>query len=360
MKRIGDGDREILIGRGLVDRLGALLPDGRAFLVSDAGVSASGWTDKAEQALAGVLAGSFQIASGEPNKNLGTLEKLVDALLEAGIERSDKIVALGGGLVGDVAGFAAAIVKRGCGFVTVPTTLLAQVDSAIGGKTGINTRHGKNLVGAFHLPERVVIDIDTLATLPRRDLVAGYAELVKYGLIADAELFAWCEVEGAALLDGDEARRLEAVEAAVRAKMAAIAGDLRDRTGERARLNFGHSFAHALEAEGMSHHGEAVAVGMAMAFRFAVEHGLAPSQDLVRVEAHLASVGLPIRPSDLGAFDPVRLLARMRHDKKNQNGRFRLVLPHRIGSVRLLDVDTDAALSDFLARETAPAIRVSA
>ena len=297
----------IRVGHGLIGE--APLPAGRLFLVTDENVAAAGWPDR----LGTDFAGRFVLAPGEGGKTLTIVEALLDAMLEAGIGRGDHVVAVGGGVVGDVAGFAAALLKRGCNWVAVPTSLLAQADAAIGGKTGVNARQGKNLIGAFHAPARVLIDPAALSTLPARELRSGYAEVVKYGLIGDPDFFAWCEAKGAALIAGDEAARLHAIDSCVKAKLAYVAGDERDTKGQRALLNFGHSFGHAIEAETGLPHGEAVTIGMVMAFTRSVERGLCPAGDLDRVVAHLEAVGLPTG-TDL---DPDRLEARMRHDKKD-------------------------------------------
>ena len=307
----------IRIGRGLIGE--AALPESeRLFLVTDSNVEAAGWPDR----LGADFAGRFVLAPGEASKTLGQIEALLDAMIEAGIGRSDHVVAVGGGVVGDIAGFAASLLKRGCGWIAVPTSLLAQADSAIGGKTGVDARQGKNLIGAFHPPALILIDPAALDTLPAEELRAGYAEIVKYGLIGDPAFFAWCEAEGAAMLAGDAEARLHAIETCVRAKSALVAGDERDTKGQRALLNFGHSFGHAIEAETGMRHGEAVAIGMAMAFRLSVERGLCPPADAARVTAHLAAMGLPTR-TDL---DPARLAARMAQDKKDG-----LVLTRGIG-----------------------------
>ena len=336
----------VLIGAGLIDRLGELLPPRRSFLVTDENVAAAGWAARAAAGLDPI--GTCLIPAGEEAKDFRHLEMLVDALLDAGIERSDRIVAVGGGAVTDIAGFAAAIVKRGCGFVPVPTTLLGQADAAIGGKTAIDTRHGKNLVGAFHAPEAVIVDVATLATLPKRELRAGYSEVVKYGLIGDPGFFGWCEANAGALLAGDSEARLFAVETAVRAKLALVDGDERDTRGRRALLNFGHSFGHAIEAETGLPHGEAVAIGMALAVRFCAARGLCPPVDAAAVERHLAALGLPTRL----AVDSKAMLARMAHDKKRVAGRLRLVLTRGIGRAFLDEVDP-ADLATFLASESA-------
>jgi 3-dehydroquinate synthase len=286
----------------------AELPATRLFLVTDENVARAGWPD----GLGAAFAERFILAPGEASKTLATVERLLEAMIDAGIGRGDHVVAVGGGVVGDVAGFAAALLKRGCGWIAVPTSLLAQADSAVGGKTGVNARQGKNLIGAFHVPSLVLIDPDTLSTLPDAELRAGYAEVVKYALIGDAAFFAWCETNGAALIAGDPNVRRQAIETCIRAKAALVAGDERDLVGRRALLNFGHSFGHAIEAETGMRHGEAVAIGMAMALRLSVERGLCRPEDAERAIAHLRSVGLPTE-TDL---DPARLAARMAHDKK--------------------------------------------
>jgi 3-dehydroquinate synthase len=287
----------------------AALPATRLFLVTDENVARSGWADRLRCAFVGRLV----LAPGEASKTLATVERLLDAMIDAGMGRADHVVAVGGGVVGDVAGFAASLFKRGCNWIAVPTSLLAQADSAVGGKTGVNAPQGKNLIGAFHPPSLVLIDPATLSSLPEPELRAGYAEVVKYGLVADPGFFAWCEANGAALIAGDREARRYAIEACVRAKAALVAGDERDLNGRRALLNFGHSFGHAIEAETGIRHGEAVAIGMAMAMRLSVERGLCPPADAQRAIAHLDSVGLPTS-TDL---PPGRLIGRMRHDKKD-------------------------------------------
>jgi 3-dehydroquinate synthase len=312
----------IRIGHGLIGEA-ALPGGGRLFLVTDGNVAAAGWPDR----LGVDFAGRFVLEGGEAGKTLATVERLLDAMIEARIGRGDHVVAVGGGVVGDIAGFAAAILKRGCGWIAVPTSLLAQADSAIGGKTGVNTRQGKNLIGAFHAPSLVLIDPAALDTLPADELRAGYAEVVKIGLIGDAAFFAWCEANGAALLAGDAAARLHAIETCVAAKAALVRGDERDTTGRRALLNFGHSFGHAIETGTGMRHGEAVAIGMAMAFRLSVERGLCPPEEAERAIAHLKAVGLPTSTN----LDPARLAALMAHDKKGAA----LVLTRGIGKAYL-------------------------
>lgn len=285
---------------------------------------------------AGVAHDTLVLEPGEATKSWAGLAQLSEWLIARGVERSDHLVALGGGVIGDLAGFAASIVKRGCGFIQLPTTLLAQVDSSVGGKTAINVAAGKNMVGAFHQPALVIADPDTLVTLPRRDLTAGYAEVVKYGLIDDADFFAWCEANGAALLGGDGALLGQAVAHSVAAKARIVAADERETRDVRALLNLGHTFGHALEAAtGYSDallHGEAVAAGMALAFGFSASMGLCAEVDAVRVRTHLAHVGLPHDLASAGVADNGQTLAaHMAHDKKARGGVVPLILARGIG-----------------------------
>lgn len=345
MIRIDAGPYPVLIGRALLGEAEPLLPAGRRFLVTDRNVAAAGWPERLGARIDLVHA----LDPGEANKTLPAAERLIHALLDAGIERGDSVLALGGGMVGDVAGLAAALTKRGCRLVQLPTTLLAMVDASVGGKTGVNTRHGKNMIGAFHDPEMVIADIDTLATLPAAELRAGYAEIVKYGLVGDAGFFGWCESNGRALIGGDEEARLHAIETCVRAKIAAVRGDERDRSGRRALLNFGHSFGHAIEAETGIAHGLAVAIGMAMAFRLSLARGLCPAEDVARVTAHLTETGLPTQPSGL---DAGALGRRIDQDKKADGGRIRLILTRGIGQAFVDDDVARAELEAFLTAET--------
>jgi 3-dehydroquinate synthase len=287
---------------------------------------------------AGIARRCIVLPSGEASKSMAQLAELLDRLLDLGVDRASTIAAFGGGVIGDLAGFAAAILLRGLDYVQIPTTLLAQVDSAIGGKTGINTDHGKNLVGAFHQPRLVLADTAVLASLPPRELRAGYAEVVKYGLIDRPDFFVWLEAHGAEVLAGDPAAQQHAVLESCRAKAAVVAADEREG-GVRALLNLGHTFAHALEAaSGYGDellHGEAVALGMVLAFDLSVRLGLCPAADAERVRAHLAGAGLP---TTLGAVRPEgfaakTLLAAMGHDKKAEAGRPRFVLTRGIGRV---------------------------
>ncbi len=323
--------------------------NGRLTVVTDANVAKAHLeTLTAAMARAGIRIGPIVLPPGEATKSWAALEQLCDTLLSSEIERSEAIVALGGGVIGDLAGFAAAVLKRGCGVIQIPTTLLAQVDSSVGGKTAINARAGKNLIGAFHQPLLVLIDPLTLDTLPVRQLRAGYAEVVKYGLIDNPAFFTWCEANGAALLDGDQPARAYAIEHSVRAKAAIVADDERETSGRRAQLNLGHTFGHALEAEtGFGDallHGEAVAAGICMAFRYSVTRGLCPPDDAVRVGRHLASAGLPTGARTAGVGASGAALARhMAHDKKRTGGSIPFLLARSIGQVFL---DTGISLND--------------
>lgn len=337
---LGDRGYPVLIEPGLIARAAqhlAPLARGRPMaVVSDANLAAHRDRLLAGLAAAGIAARSIVLPAGEGTKSWAMLERLTDELLDLGVERGDHVVALGGGVIGDLVGFACAIVKRGCHFVQVPTSLLAQVDSSVGGKTAINSRVGKNLVGAFHQPSLVLIDPDTLDTLPKREVRAGYAEVVKYGLIDDADFFAWCEANGSELMAGDPAARTHAIAHGVGAKARIVAADERETTGQRALLNLGHTFGHALEAEtGFSDrllHGEAVAAGMALAFAYSAHHGLCPAADAERVAAHLRAVGLPdgLAAAGVGASGAV-LVDHMRHDKKMAGGTLPFLLARGIG-----------------------------
>jgi 3-dehydroquinate synthase len=279
-----------------------------------------------------------------------------DGLLEAGVERADMVVALGGGVIGDLAGFAAAVLRRGVDFIQVPTTLLAQVDSSVGGKTGINSPFGKNLVGAFHQPRLVIADTQLLDTLPPRELRAGYAEVAKYGLLGDAGFFAWLEANGAGVLAGDPGKRIHAIETSCRAKAAIVARD-ETETGDRALLNLGHTFGHALEAAtgygARLLHGEAVAIGMAMAFRFSHRLGLCRAEDPARVGHHLAGAGLATGVNGIrdALPGPDGLLAYMRQDKKAKAGQLTFILVRGIGEAFIARGVPDEDVLAFLAAE---------
>ncbi|HAK62647.1 MAG TPA: 3-dehydroquinate synthase, partial [Alphaproteobacteria bacterium] len=291
------------------------------------------------------------VAAGEQSKNFTELEALLDWLLEEKIERGDLVLAFGGGVIGDLTGFAASVLRRGVDFVQIPTTLLAQVDSSVGGKTGINSRLGKNLVGAFYQPRMVLADISLLDSLPRREFLAGYAEVVKYGLIGDAAFFAWLEGEGRSILDGEKAARIRAVGTSCAAKAALVVQDERE-SGPRALLNLGHTFGHALEKEtGYSErllHGEGVAVGICLAFELAARMGLVTGQDSTRVSRHLSAMGLPVRIAQIagGPIEADRLLSHMAQDKKAAQGRLNFILPRAIGDCFMTsDVDRNTVLA---------------
>jgi 3-dehydroquinate synthase len=359
---LGERSYQVLIEGGLLDRaeahLGRRAREGRLVVVSEENV----WAAQGARLVAGlgpIRAEPIVLPPGEGTKSWAQLAALVDRLLEAGVERSDHIVAFGGGVIGDLVGFAASILKRGCNFVQIPTSLLAQVDSSVGGKTAINAPAGKNLVGAFHQPALVLIDPSCLDTLPAREARAGYAEIVKCGLIDDADFFAWCEAHGAALLAGDPEARLYAIAMSVAFKAAIVAADERETLGRRALLNLGHTFGHALEAAtGFSDtllHGEAVALGMLLAFRFSAERGLCDESDADRVAAHLDAVGLPTR---LTVGTGATLSQHMAHDKKAKGGHIPFILARGIGEAFVDNSVSLDEVADFLDRQrlTAPAV----
>lgn len=337
-----DRSYDILIGTGLIDRAGGLiadrLPGRRAVILTDTAVGPL-YAGRMQASLkaAGIASEVMTIPSGEASKSFDLLQDLLNQALDAGLDRKSFLVALGGGVVGDLGGFLAAILLRGIDYVQVPTTLLSQVDSSVGGKTAINTRHGKNLVGAFHQPRLVLADIDTLATLPKRELLAGYAEVAKYGLIDRPEFWSWLETHGEKVLAQAPVELAEAVRVSCLAKAEVVAQDEREG-GVRALLNLGHTFGHAIEAEagygGQVLHGEAVSVGMALAFRHSARLGLCDAADVARVEAHLKGVGLPVAPLEVMGQQPPaipELMARMASDKKAEGGHLTLILARGIG-----------------------------
>jgi shikimate kinase/3-dehydroquinate synthase len=333
------GGYDVWIGGGLLARAGALMREvmrePRCVVVTDETVAGL-HLPALERSLdaAGIAAQSIVVPPGEASKSLESWARVVDGLLARQVDRHTTIVALGGGVIGDLAGFAAAATLRGLPFVQIPTTLLAQVDSSVGGKTGINARQGKNLIGAFHQPKLVLADIGLLATLPARELRAGYAEIVKAGLIADAAFYEWCETNAAAMLAGDTALLAQAVERAVAFKAKIVGDDEREEKPNdgRALLNLGHTFAHALEAEtgygaGLLH-GEAVATGLVLATDLSARLGHCPQEDTGRIAAHLAAIGLPTRINNLPADN---LLTHMKQDKKMRAGTLTFILTHGIG-----------------------------
>jgi 3-dehydroquinate synthase len=370
---LGARSYDILVGTTVLAEAGRLmrplLKSDRVIVVTDTNVAGLHLA-RLQRALddAGIHHDSIVVPPGDGSKTLDQLGKLVGRLLDMKVERSTTLVALGGGVIGDLAGFAAAVTLRGLDFVQIPTSLLAQVDSSVGGKTGINAPQGKNLIGAFHQPRLVLADTSILTTLPRRQMLAGYAEVVKYGLIRDAGFFHWLEAHGADLIDGERKALDHAVTASCRTKAAVVAADERE-SGQRALLNLGHTFGHALEAEtGYGDellHGEAVAVGMVMAFDISVQRGHCPAGDADRVRRHLAAIGLPTGFADLPPrhWDVERLIEHMSRDKKVSGGRITFVLVRGIGDAYLdagVELDEVRALltsalndADQLARENA-------
>jgi 3-dehydroquinate synthase len=340
---VGLGDRayEVLVGSGLIDtageRIAPLLKRARTAIVADETVAGlHGTRLRASLEAAGLACEFITIPPGESSKSFDGLADVVDRLLALALDRGDMIIAFGGGVVGDLAGFAAAIYKRGIDFVQIPTTLLAQVDSSVGGKTAIDTPRGKNLVGAFHQPRLVLADLDVLATLPDREMRAGYAEVIKYGLLGDFDFFEWLETNGAAVLAREPRALASAIARSVEMKAEIVAEDERE-AGRRALLNLGHTFGHALEAEmgfgdGLLH-GEAVALGCAQALRFSADRGLLPRQDALRAERGVAAAGLPVRLEHVagGPFSADRLIEHMAQDKKAEGGALTLVLARGIG-----------------------------
>lgn len=344
---------DVRVGTGLLRDLaaqcGARLRKRQVPIVTDTNVHAA-WGPTVEASLrdAGLEPCWRILPPGEHTKSWDELGATVNWLLALGVERGDHIIALGGGVIGDLTGFCAAVLKRGCHFIQVPTTLLAQVDSSVGGKTAINTPAGKNLVGAFHQPALVLADLAALDTLPARELRAGYAEVVKYGLIDDPAFFAWCETSGAAMIAGDRLLREYAVAHSVAAKARIVAQDEFETTGQRALLNLGHTFGHALEAQtGFSDrllHGEAVALGMVLAAHYSASQGLMPQAEADRIGRHIGAVGLPASLRDLGLnCDGATLVHHMAHDKKMDAGTLPFLLLRGIGQTYL---DKQVSLDD--------------
>lgn len=358
---LGDRSYDVHIEARAIDRAGDHLArfarKGRFTVVTDANLASAQLPRLAAAlATANIALDPIILPPGEGTKSWEPLAKLCDGLLERGVERSDHILALGGGVIGDLVGFAASIIKRGCNFIQIPTSLLAQVDSSVGGKTAINTPAGKNLIGAFHQPAFVLIDPDTLDTLPLRELRAGYAEVVKYGLIDDFGFFEWCEANGADLLSGHQAARSHAIATSVAAKARIVAADERETNGIRALLNLGHTFGHALEAEaGFSDrliHGEAVAAGMALAFRYSAARDICSRQDADRVTRHLRESGLPGGLVDAGiSASGETLVAHMLHDKKMTAGNLPFILARGIGQSYLDRQIALGSVQEFLDSE---------
>lgn len=338
---LGPRSYDILIGPGLLKDAGThmkdLLEQPRVVIISDDNVAplyASTLTASLDAH--GIRHDTIVLPAGEQTKSFAQLEALTGRLLDLKAERKTTLIALGGGVIGDLVGFAAAITLRGMPFIQIPTTLLSQVDSSVGGKTGINAPQGKNLVGAFHQPRLVLADIDTLNTLPKRQLLSGYAEVLKYGVINRLDFFVWLENNGQSLINGDVDARRHAVYTSCAAKAAIVAEDERE-TGARALLNLGHTFGHALESEtgygDTLQHGEAVAIGMVMALDTSVRMGLCLVADRDRLVEHLASLGMPVGLNDIAqaSWTSARLIAHMGQDKKMENGKLNFILARGIG-----------------------------
>jgi 3-dehydroquinate synthase len=358
---LGDRAYDIVIGRGVLASLGArvaaLRPGVRTAIVTDRTV-ARHWLEQTERSLteAGIPTSRVIVEEGEMSKTYAGLEKVSEALIAARIERNDLVIALGGGVVGDLAGFAAAILRRGVDFVQVPTSLLAQVDSSVGGKTGINSPQGKNLLGAFHQPVLVIADTSVLDTLSPRQFRAGYAEVAKYGVLGDEAFFTWLEANHTDIFSGGAARE-HAIATSCRAKAAIVSRDEREN-GERALLNLGHTFGHALEAAtGFSDrlfHGEGVSVGMVLAAEFSAKLGMVSEADAARVQRHLATVGLPTHLQDIAGFaqeglsDADALMALMAQDKKVKRGKLTFILLQAIGRAVVANDVEPALVRDFL------------
>jgi len=354
----------IVIGEDLLAssgrRIAGALKGARAAVVTDANVAKLHLPAlKAGLSEQKLLLGEVVVEPGEASKSFPVLASLSERLLELGVERGDCVIAFGGGVVGDLAGFAASILRRGVRVVQMPTTLLAQVDSAIGGKTGIDTSQGKNLIGTFHQPSLVLADISVLSTLSPREFRAGYAEVVKYGLLGDAPFFAWLKANWSRVFSTPGLERRYAVETSARAKAAIVEADEKEEKGTRALLNLGHTFGHALEAyAGYSDrllHGEAIAIGMRLAFTFSVELGICPASDAARVERHLAAVGLPVKIAAIpgGRPTPEALLRLMAQDKKVKGGKLAFVLVRGIGEAFVEHDVPLPRLTEFLTRECA-------
>ncbi len=338
---LGARGYEIHIGPGLLGRAGALmlpfLQQKRVFVISDENVAALHLESlRAGLAASGISMQALALAPGEKTKGWPGLEQAVEWLIGMRVERADIVVAFGGGVIGDLAGFAAAILRRGVDFIQIPTSLLAQVDSSVGGKTGINSKQGKNLIGAFHQPRLVLADTDVLTTLPGREFISGYGEVVKYGLLGDADFFAWLEANGPEMAKGNEAGRIHAIRRSCEMKAGIVARDEKEH-GERALLNLGHTFGHALEAAtGYSDrllHGEGVAIGCALAFELSMRLGLCPQEDPSRVRAHLAAMGMKKDISEIEGElpDAAGLIGLMGQDKKVSNGQIAFILARGIG-----------------------------
>lgn len=358
---LGDRSYEILIGTGLIEASGAelakVLPGARAAIVTDENVAAL-HLSRVEASLerAGITSHAIIVPAGEKSKSFAQLELVVDGILAARLERGDVVIALGGGVIGDLTGFAAGIVRRGMKFIQMPTSLLAQVDSSVGGKTGINTARGKNLVGVFYQPQLVLADTGVLDTLSHREFRAGYAEVAKYGLIDRPDFFEWLEKNWHDVFSGGAARQ-HAIAESCRAKADVVARDEHE-TGDRALLNLGHTFGHVLEAatafdSARLVHGEGVSIGVCMAHKFSAHMNLSSPDDAHRVEAHLRAVGLPTKLADIpGSLPPAdKLMDYIAQDKKVKRGTLTFILTHGIGRCFIANDVPPSEVLSFLQRE---------
>ncbi len=359
---LGDRAYDIVVGRNALASLGqrvaSLRPGAKAAIVTDDNV-ARAHLKSAQTALerAGISSSSVVVPAGENSKRISGFETVCEALIGARMERGDIVIALGGGVIGDLTGFAAATVRRGIDFVQVPTSLLAQVDSSVGGKTAINSQHGKNLIGAFHQPVLVIADTALLDTLPERQMRSGYAELVKHGFVRDAAFFSWLDNNWREVFSGGPARE-EAVARSVAIKAAVVARDEREN-GDRQVLNFGHTFGHALEADaGFSErllHGEAISIGMALAFSYSAAKGVMPTQEAQRAISHFDAVGLPTKLAQVtgGVSNADRLMDLMAQDKKVKRGKLTLILSRGIGDAYVAPDADPSEIRDFLSEQLA-------
>jgi len=352
MANAGHRSYDIVVGDSILSEAGTLislrLGVRRCLIITDNNVGPL-YRQRLEAVLAAAghtLIPALEVSAGEGSKDFTTLQVVLDHMLKNGIDRQSLVIALGGGVVGDLAGFAASLVMRGIDVVQIPTSLLAQVDSSVGGKTGINTVHGKNVVGTFYQPRLVLADVTVLDSLPKREMLAGYAEVVKYGLIKDADFFHWCQSDGDKLLRGDRQAQIYAVGYCCSQKAKIVAADEREK-GERALLNLGHTFGHALEAiigyNQLILHGEAVAIGAVMAFKLSAQLGFCSHAEAYEVRDHFATMGLPVAPPSTFDYDVDKLMDLMAQDKKAQNKKLTLILARRIGDAFVShDVKTDA------------------
>ncbi len=356
---LADRSYDIIIGAGLIQNAGeyikSLLPLKKIIIITDENV-ASIHLKNLEKSLPGIDYKTIILKPGEQTKSFASLENLLDQIFEYKPERKITLIALGGGVIGDLTGFAASILLRGVNFIQIPTTILAQVDSSVGGKTGINNKFGKNLVGSFYQPKLVLADIDAIKTLPMREFLAGYAEIVKYALINDAAFFDWLEENLPAIKDKNPEQIAYMIEKSCTAKSEIVAQDERE-SGVRALLNLGHSFGHALEKimgySGELLHGEAVAIGMVMAFKLSVTMGFCAEIEITKIESHLKNAGLPTSPLDIKkSWNAAEILDIMKQDKKVSDGKMTLILARKIGDSFIeKNVDSEivsASIKDIL------------